>query len=266
VPATLSLNISSAGRDKARALGRRGAPHVIVAGPRPKGRGQAVIESIRAEGGDSRLHRRDAAPTRSSAPGTSREQAAVEIAGPGRHSRQLTRRSPRSAPTASKRPRSQFRRHVTRSTSRLPFFPRRRARAGRWPKRGEGVIVNISTDWSPSSGRPARRSYGLRAKPRSLLLTRPGPPNFGPSGIRVNEPYPPARHEPKAQRFMGDALGSRSTAAAPPSDLKRLPTEERSWIVRTAAVQSPRPTHPTPRRTSVQCAARVDSSHQTSLP
>ena len=193
--ALVTGSTSGIGRAAAAALAQRGA-HVIVTG-RDAGRGTAVVDAIRADGGkadfvQADLH--DAASARDLA-GQATEAAGGQIdilvnnAGGGAF-----------GPTPG------FAEDVFDATFgtnvKAPFYlvseiaP---AMAGR----GQGAIVNVVT-MAAQFGIPGMAAYG-GSKAALTLMTKSWAAEFGPSGVRVNAVSPGPTRTPSTE-MMGDML------------------------------------------------------------
>jgi NAD(P)-dependent dehydrogenase (short-subunit alcohol dehydrogenase family) len=199
--ALVTGSTSGIGAETARALAGEGA-HVIIAG-RDQGRGQAVVDSIRAEGGAADFIAaalRDERSARALAAAALKlagridilvNDAAIAVFGP-------------TATTTEEQFDDMYSINV-----KVPYFLVA-ALAPAMAERGDGVIVNVSTTVA-GFGQAGTALYAS-SKAAINLLTKAWAAEYGPSGIRVNAVSPgPTRTE--GTEFMGDALDQQAAAA-----------------------------------------------------
>jgi NAD(P)-dependent dehydrogenase (short-subunit alcohol dehydrogenase family) len=199
--ALITGSTSGIGAATARTLAGEGA-HVIVSG-RDEGRGQAVVESIRADGGTADFI---AAALSDESSARALATRALEIAG---RVDILVNNAGIGAfgPTANTTD-EQFDEMYSVNV-KGPYFLVA-ALAPAMAERGEGVIVNVST-MVAELGQAGAALYGS-SKAAVSLLTKAWAAEFGPSGIRVNAVSPgPTRTE--GTEFMGDALDQLAAGA-----------------------------------------------------
>jgi NAD(P)-dependent dehydrogenase (short-subunit alcohol dehydrogenase family) len=209
--ALVTGSTSGIGAATAQALAGEGA-HVIVAG-RDEARGQAVVESIRADGGTADLI---AAALRDENSARSLATRAVQIAG---RVDILVNNAATGAFGATTETSEQEFDEMYAVNVKVPFFLVA-ALAPAMAERGTGVIVNLST-MVAGFGQAGAALYGS-SKAAISLLTKAWAAEFGPSGIRVNAVSPgPTRTE--GTEPMGNTLDQ--LAAAAPAGRAASPQE-----------------------------------------
>ncbi len=208
---------SGIGKATALALARRGT-HVLVSG-RSESRGQAVVATIRANGGLAdflEVDLGDIDSTRNLAKQALHASGSLDILinnagifpfGP------TARTSPKSIDD------------VYATNVRAPFILVG-ALAPKMAERGKGTIVNVSS-MVAEFGMPGMALYGS-SKAAISLLTKAWAAEFGPSGVRVNAVSPgPTRTE--GTEVMGEGLAQ--IAAAAPAGHPAKPEEIADAIV-----------------------------------
>ncbi|WP_144761453.1 SDR family NAD(P)-dependent oxidoreductase [Curtobacterium sp. 9128] len=186
---------SGIGRATAERLGARGV-HVLVSG-RDAGRGDEVVQGIRAAGGTADFLPAD---LRDAAGAQDLAARALEVAG-GRidvlvNSAGIFPFGPTADTTAEGFD------EVVAINVKAPYFLVAALAPG-MAERGEGAIVNVTT-MVAEFGAAGMGLYGS-SKAALVLLTKSWAAEFGPSGVRVNAVSPgPTRTEGTAA--MGEAL------------------------------------------------------------
>jgi NAD(P)-dependent dehydrogenase (short-subunit alcohol dehydrogenase family) len=213
---------SGIGRATALALAQRGA-HVVVSG-RDAGRGEKVVEEIRAQGGSADFVATDLGDEASA---RLLAKQATELGG-GHVDILVNNAGVFPFGPTHKATEEDFDK-VFNVNVKAPFFLVAEL-APKMAERGHGVIVNVST-MVAEFGMAEMALYGS-SKAALVLLTKSWATEYGPSGVRVNAVSPaPTRTEGTAG--MGEALDQ--LAAAAPSGRPGLPEEIASAIVHLAS-------------------------------
>jgi NAD(P)-dependent dehydrogenase (short-subunit alcohol dehydrogenase family) len=179
---------SNIGRAIAVAFGREGAM-VVVAG-RDQGRGGAVVDEIRAAGGNAEF----VAVDLDGSPGTSEELArrAVDAAG-GRLDVLVNNAGIYPAATTTTTDEATFDLMYAVNV-KAPYFLTA-AVVPAMVERGDGVIINLGS-WITRLATPHGALYSS-TKGAMETLTRAWSAEFGPSGVRVNAISPGVIHDPE---------------------------------------------------------------------
>jgi NAD(P)-dependent dehydrogenase (short-subunit alcohol dehydrogenase family) len=192
---------SGIGRATAIALAGRGA-HVVLTGRDP-GRGQEVVEAIRASGGTADFI---AASLTDEASARALARQAVELGGQVDilvNNAGVFPFGPTDEATEADFD------SVYAVNVKVPFFLVAEL-APAMAKRGKGAIINITT-MVAEFGQANMALYGS-SKAALVLLTKSWAAEYGPAGVRVNAVSPgPTRTEGTAP--MGDALDQLASAA-----------------------------------------------------
>jgi NAD(P)-dependent dehydrogenase (short-subunit alcohol dehydrogenase family) len=192
---------SGIGRATAIALAGRGA-HVVLTGRDP-GRGQEVVEAIRASGGTADFI---AASLTDEASARALARQAVELGGQVDilvNNAGVFPFGPTDEATEADFD------SVYAVNVKVPFFLVAEL-APAMAKRGKGAIINVTT-MVAEFGQANMALYGS-SKAALVLLTKSWAAEYGPAGVRVNAVSPgPTRTEGTAP--MGDALDQLASAA-----------------------------------------------------
>jgi NAD(P)-dependent dehydrogenase (short-subunit alcohol dehydrogenase family) len=210
--ALVTGSTSGIGEATAIALARRGA-HVLVSG-RDAGRGAAVVDAIRADGGkadfvQADLH--DAASARDLA------RRATEAAG-GRIDILVNNAGGGAFGSTAGFGEDVF--DATFGTNtKAPFYLVGDIAPG-MAERGQGAIINVTT-MAAQFGVPGMAVYGA-SKAALTLMTKSWAAEFGPQGVRVNAVSPGPTRTPGVE-MMGDALDQ--LAAQSPAGRPAVPED-----------------------------------------
>jgi NAD(P)-dependent dehydrogenase (short-subunit alcohol dehydrogenase family) len=193
---------SGIGKATAVTLARHGA-HVIVVG-RDRRRGDAVVDTIRSDGGQAEFVRGD---LHDAASATELARRATEVAGGAIDVLVNNAGIGTFGPTEGFDERTFD--DIVGTNLKAPFYLVG-AIAPAMAERGKGAIINVST-MAGEVAFPGMAVYGA-SKAALNLLTKSWAAEYGPKGVRVNAVSPGPVRTP-AVEFMGDDLDNMATEA-----------------------------------------------------
>jgi NAD(P)-dependent dehydrogenase (short-subunit alcohol dehydrogenase family) len=187
---------SNLGRAIAIAYGREGA-HVIVQG-RDRGRGEAIVSTIRDAGGRADLLLADLDGSRAAAIRVAGR--AIELA--GQIDILVNNAGVYPSPGTADTDEATFDR-IFGVNVKTPFFLTG-ALAPAMAARKRGAIINLGS-WIVRLGISRSQAYSA-SKGALETLTRTWAAEFGPHGVRVNTISPGVMHDPSPEPYPGDVM------------------------------------------------------------